>query len=264
MHLTSSEPQNGSHQGLIASWASLLEAYGCLRLVDIARLTACALSERGLQRAAEQFVQAGTASRALHLGHHHVLVKRTPGSRTPSAQTLSWGLQRAMLDGGLTEDGFRVSHGDPGRRAVKAWLMQHEPPAGTEPMLARSAKRAIEDLPETGPDTPYTVAWRGPSRRPEDLRLAVVMHPNVSQRRQLEDLPLTIAGQPRIQVIVRPADDGTTVDRVTGETTYRGRQYRCLMRAFREHRNPGAFPLWETATVVKYRPDLWVRTTRRE
>ena len=264
MHLTPSESAQPGHQELFAAWTSLLEAYSCLRLVDLARLTSCPLSERGLQRAAEQFVQAGTARRALHLGHHHVLVKRTAESRTPSTQTLSWGLQRAMLDGGLTEDGFRVSRGDPGRRAVKAWLMSHEAPSGTEPMLARSAKRAIEDLPEVGPDTPYTVAWRGPSRRPEDLRLSVVMHPNVSQRRQLDELPLTIAGQPRIAVVLRPPDDGTTVDRVTGEVTYRGRQYRFLMRAFCEHRNPGAFPLWETATVVRYRPDLWVRTTRRE
>jgi hypothetical protein len=167
-----------------------------------------------------------------------------------------------MLDAALLTDGYTVSRGNDARCAIRSWLLQQPQPSDTERMLAALARRRAAEMEVEGPELPCSVAWKGPTSAPVDLRLVVVLSPRQSQRKQLEALPLRLAGQPRIPVILRPAEDGTMVHHRIGAFTYQGPQYRALMRSFREHRNPGAFPYWLSAEVLDYRPDLWARLDR--
>ena len=190
----------------------------------------------------------------------HISIVRSP--QRLGEQTLIHGLQWSMLDAALLTDGYTVSRGNDARCAIRSWLLQQPQPADTDRMSASHARRCAAEMAVEGPELPYSVAWRGPTSAPMDLRLVVVLSPRRSQRKQLEDLPLRIAGQPVIPLILRPADDGTMVHRKTGAFTYKGPQYRALMRSFREHRNPCAFPYWLAAAVLDYRPDLWARLDR--
>jgi hypothetical protein len=243
----------------LAAWGALFERYPCIRLIDAAALLSTPLAggERSQQRAARMCTDAGVAHRVLVLGVQALV---STASARVHPVTLAHSLQRAMLDAALMQDGYTIAVDGHAHQALRSWLLQQPPAPGVDPRFAKVARERSHLLPEDGPPLPYTVAWKGPASAPQDLRLSVVIHPRRSLKSQLEELPLRTLGQPQIPVILRPADDGTAVSRITGELSYTGPKYRALMLAFRAHRNPGAFPYWETAVVLNYRPDLWVRT----
>lgn len=245
-----------AEQPLITGIRRLLRTYSAVRIVDAAVHLRIDDHIRTLQRHTQAIPQDLAR---VTVGAHAAFVST---ASSPREQTLIHGLQWSMLDAALLADGYTVSRSNDARAAIRSWLMQQPHPTGTDPMFAAAARRAAAELPLEGPELPYSAAWKGPPSAPSDLRLVVVLTPRVSRKKQLEALPLRIAGQPKIPVILRPADDGTTAHHKTGALTYTGPQYRALMRAFREHRNPGAFPYWETAQVLNYRPDLWARLDR--
>lgn len=245
----------------LAQLGALIDRYQAVRLHDVLPLVGKAraqVSDRHLRRVAATAIDAVGCTR-MPVGDHVAIVR---SRHKISEQTLIHGLQWSMLDAALLTDGYTVSHGNDAYCAIRSWLLQQPQPEDTERMLAALARRRAAELEVEGPELPYSAAWKGPTSAPMDLRLVVVLSPRQSQRKQLEALPLRLAGQPRIPVILRPADDGTMAHHKTGALTYTGPQYRALMRSFREHRNPGAFPYWETADVLNYRPDLWARLDR--
>ncbi len=244
-------------ESLVDGVRRLLRAYAAIRIVDAAVILGVKDHIRTLQRQTQALPP--DLDRSI-VGSHHALLKT--GALTQ--RSLIQGLQWSMLDAALLTDGYTVSRGTDARCAIRNWLLQQPPPANADRMGAVIARKRVAELPTEGPDLSYSVAWKGPPTAPLALRLVVVLSPRLSRKKQLEALPLRIAGQPKIPVILRPADDGTTVHQKTGALTYSGPQHRALLRAFREHRNPGAFPYWETAEVLNYRPDLWARLDRTQ
>jgi hypothetical protein len=243
----------------IHALAGVVERYHAVRLEDVPSLIGQrhAISYSHLKRLVAQQV-AHHGFKRVPVAAQTAIVLPRPANETTLIHCVQW----SMLDAALLADGYQVSRGDDARAAIRSWLLQQPHPTGTDTMFAAAARRSAADMPLNGPDLPYSAAWKGPPSAPTDLRLVVVLAPRLSQKKQLEALPLRIAGQPKIPVILRPADDGTMAHHKTGALTYIGPQYRALMRAFREHRNPGTFPYWETAEVLNYRPDLWARLDR--
>lgn len=245
------------------AWEKLFERYPAIRSADAPFLMPGTLREyspRTRHREAQAVIDAGLATR-MRVLHRDVLVGRAAEKREA---TLVHHIQRGMLDAALVQDGFTTSSDEPGLQALRTWLLAQPPAPGEDPRFVFVARERIALMSFSGP-LPYTVAWRGPVTAPTDLRLSVVLHPGRKMKEQLEELPLRHAGQPKVPVILRPADDGTTYCRHQGKLINKWRRYNELQDAFREHHRKylGMFPYHLTSTVLDYRPDLWVRAQNR-
>lgn len=187
----------------------------------------------------------------------------------------AYGWTRAALAAQHMRDGFVVDAGDTGRaelrrhliararERVAAFARDRSPRAGMAMHEAERAIVALEQHPALLPSSstlPFDVAWRVDR---DDLRVLFVEQPYVSLRRQLDELPLNTFGQPRVRIVIRPAEDGSVVDQ-EGTPLVRGARWRSLSRAFTPTTRPTAgFPLWTTADVVHYRPELFFRVMRQ-
>ncbi len=97
---------------------------------------------------------------------------------------------------------------------------------------------------------PFDLAWRK-SAAGHEVRVLLADNPYRSIQTQLDGLPLRVVGQPKLEVVIRPADDGSVFDRATATFAVRGPRYRALLRAFSESSaKTDTFPFWTTATVV--------------
>ncbi len=109
---------------------------------------------------------------------------------------------------------------------------------------------------------PYDLAHRVKDGR-RDVIVVLVDNPYRSIANQLEELPLRFLDQPRIKVIVRPAEDGSVWDEDEARYSHIGPRLRQLLHAFTAHDRPRHFPYWKSADVITYRPELAVRTRTR-
>lgn len=113
---------------------------------------------------------------------------------------------------------------------------------------------------------PFDLAWK---RAADGFSVQVLFadNPYRATQTQLDELPLRVLGQPRIDVVVRPSDDGSVFDRGTNSYFVRGPRLRSTLRAFSERdARVDSFPFWTTATVAPdaVYPEAYFRVTQRE
>lgn len=97
---------------------------------------------------------------------------------------------------------------------------------------------------------PFDLAWRK-SPTGHEVRLLLADNPYRSIQSQLDELPLRVVGQPKLELVIRPADDGSVFDRTAATFAVRGPRYRALLRAFSaSSAKTDTFPFWTTATVA--------------
>jgi hypothetical protein len=97
---------------------------------------------------------------------------------------------------------------------------------------------------------PFDLAWRK-SATGYEVRVLLADNPYRSIQTQLDELPLRIVGQPKLEIVIRPADDGSVFDRASATFAVRGPRFRALLRAFSERSaKTDSFPFWTTATVA--------------
>jgi predicted RNA-binding Zn-ribbon protein involved in translation (DUF1610 family) len=97
---------------------------------------------------------------------------------------------------------------------------------------------------------PFDLAWK---RAADGFAVQVLFadNPYRATQTQLDELPLRVLGQPRIEVVVRPSDDGSVFDRSTKSYFVRGARLRSVLRAFSEQdARIDSFPFWTTAAVA--------------
>ena len=119
----------------------------------------------------------------------------------------------------------------------------------------RGGEHVVEGVPCPGTlrlvdYLPFDLAWK---RTPQGYEVQILFadNPFRSLQTQLAELPLRIIGQPRMDIVVRPSDDGSEFDRVSQTFQVRGPRYRALLRAFSEaSAKADAFPFWTTASVA--------------
>lgn len=109
---------------------------------------------------------------------------------------------------------------------------------------------------------PFDVAHRQVPGRPPDVRVLLVDNPMRSIESQLLALPLRFLEQPKLDVIIRPSDDGSVFDVDAGRWAMKGRRLRALEAAFKPHDNPRLYPFWASAEVLTYRPEVVLRSLR--
>lgn len=111
----------------------------------------------------------------------------------------------------------------------------------------------------------FDVAWR-PSGAGADVVLVLVDNPERKLKDQLQPLPLRIAGQPRVPIILRTTDPYSVFDPVAHEWIAKGDRHRELLRAFSEDGDRRLFPFVTTSVVVDIQPNLQLRlrVQRRE
>lgn len=97
---------------------------------------------------------------------------------------------------------------------------------------------------------PFDVAWKKTASGYE-VQVLLADNPFRAIQSQLDELPLRIVGQPKLEVVVRPSDDGSVFDRARSSYAVRGPRYRAILRAFSEkNAKADSFPFWTTATVA--------------
>lgn len=97
---------------------------------------------------------------------------------------------------------------------------------------------------------PFDLAWKKTATG-FAAHVLFADNPYRSTQAQLDELPLRVLGQPRLDVVVRPSDDGTVFDRATGAYFVRGPRLRSILRAFSEQdARVDSFPFWTTASVA--------------
>ena len=99
--------------------------------------------------------------------------------------------------------------------------------------------------------------------RKSEVMLLLVDEPRRSVFAQVNQLPLRILGQPRLNIVLRPSDDDSLWDATERRWLQRGRRYRLLERLFSTDHVQGQFPFSTTATVVDYRPETALRVIHR-
>lgn len=121
----------------------------------------------------------------------------------------------------------------------------------------RSPRRCKGSLRETDA-LPFDVAWRTTTGVREVL-LVFVDDPSRDLVDQLRALPLRIAGQPRLPIVLRTTDITSVFDRAKGRFIAKGERHRALLRAFSDAGDRHTFPFSTTAEVVDVRPELQLR-----
>ncbi|MDP2345733.1 MAG: hypothetical protein Q8O67_32620 [Deltaproteobacteria bacterium] len=225
-------------------------------------------------------VALGPASRTLF---PCVPASRLSGAISPPI--LAWGWTRAALRAAHRHEGWSVDDGDAGRGALLSVLVgsaerraaelaraadARSGMAKAEAAAAIAALQSLTELQASSRSLGWDIAWRASAAactaqhgQGTEVRVLFVEHPFQSLKRQLSSLPLQVVGQPRVSIVLRPAEDGSVVDK-DGTALVRGARWRSLLRAFTKTTRPGAgFPLWVTADVVHYRPELFFRVMRR-
>lgn len=97
---------------------------------------------------------------------------------------------------------------------------------------------------------PFDLAWRR-SATGHEVRVLLADNPYRSIQTQLDELPLRIVGQPKLEIVIRPADDGSVFDRASSTFAVRGPRYRALLRALSaSSAKADTFPFWTTTTVA--------------
>ncbi|MBI1948561.1 MAG: hypothetical protein HYS27_22935 [Deltaproteobacteria bacterium] len=104
----------------------------------------------------------------------------------------------------------------------------------------------------------FDVAWRTATGTREVL-LVFVDEPGRDLIDQLRALPLRIAGQPRVPIVLRTTDPFSVFDRAKSRWVAKGERHRALLRAFSESGDKHSFPFSTTADVVDIRPELQLR-----
>jgi hypothetical protein len=105
---------------------------------------------------------------------------------------------------------------------------------------------------------PFDVAWReGPAGM--EVTLIVVDDPGRTIPEQLNVLPLRVAGQPIVPVVLRTTDENSVFDSIAGTWIATGTRHRELLRAFSEDGDRRLFPFSKTAKVIDVRADLQLR-----
>lgn len=122
---------------------------------------------------------------------------------------------------------------------------------------ARSGRRCKGALREVD-HLPFDVAWRISSGARE-LMLVFVDDPSRDLFEQLRELPLRIAGQPRVPIVLRTTDLASVFDRANMAWVSKGERHRALLRAFSDAGDKHAFPFATTAEVVDVSPELQLR-----
>lgn len=105
---------------------------------------------------------------------------------------------------------------------------------------------------------PFDVAWRTTNGVREVL-LVFVDDPGCDLVDQLRELPLRVAGQPRVPIVLRTTDIASIYSRETGSWTSKGERHRALLRAFSDDGDKHSFPFSTTAKVVDVCPQLQLR-----
>lgn len=136
---------------------------------------------------------------------------------------------------------------------VREYSAEHPSPSSSTPCAGRLKPLAY---------LPYDLAFRQVAGAPPEVRLLLVDNPLRSVETQLLDLPLRFLEQPKLQVILRPSDDGSVFDPSTGAWAMKGRRFRALEAAFTPHDNPRVYPFWVAAEVLQYRPEVVLRSVR--
>jgi len=104
----------------------------------------------------------------------------------------------------------------------------------------------------------FDVAWReGPAGM--EVTLIVVDDPGRTIPEQLNVLPLRVAGQPIVPVVLRTTDENSVFDSIAGTWIATGARHRELLRAFSEDGDRRLFPFSKTAKVIDVRADLQLR-----
>lgn len=106
---------------------------------------------------------------------------------------------------------------------------------------------------------PFDVATRG-----NEVMLLLVENPRRSVTTQVDELPLSILGQPRLSVVLRPSDDDSLYDAAASRWLQKGKRFRLLERLFSDDHVEGHFPYSTTATVVDYRPETSLRVLHKQ
>jgi hypothetical protein len=76
---------------------------------------------------------------------------------------------------------------------------------------------------------------------------------------QLNVLPLRVAGQPVVPVVLRTTDENSVFDSIARTWIATGTRHRELLRAFSEDGDPRLFPFSKTAKVIDVRTELQLR-----
>lgn len=260
MHLT-----HHRHATIAKRVVPLLAALRAARRNDIERISGTAIEDATLEELIAQRVLASINTPAgplLTLGTRAGQGTRRPG---PLAHALlAWGFHRAALRAAHLDDGFTVDDGPRGRRVLVGWLREQ---TNSVPLVQQALDRFATELTRvdeqlgrlTMLEARVDIAWRGTPSAPENLRILFVEHPFRALKAQLAQLPLDIHGLPPIDIVLRPQDDGSAVDKHTGRPLWKGPRWLRLERLFQETARPTSFPFWETARLVTYRPELFYR-----
>ena len=97
---------------------------------------------------------------------------------------------------------------------------------------------------------PFDLAWRRHHGRYE-ATILLVDQPYRSVETQLAELPLRIYGQPKLDIVLRPSDDGTTFDPETGTYAVKGHRFRRFVRTLCEPSdNPNQRSFVDTANLL--------------
>ncbi|MCC7111389.1 MAG: hypothetical protein IT382_18995 [Deltaproteobacteria bacterium] len=104
----------------------------------------------------------------------------------------------------------------------------------------------------------FDVAWReGPAGM--EVTLIVVHDPGRTIPEQLNVLPLRVAGQPIVPVVLRTTDENSVFDSIAGTWIATGTRHRELLRAFSAEGDRRLLPFSRTAKVIDVRADLQLR-----
>lgn len=135
---------------------------------------------------------------------------------------------------------------------------------GPHDMKSRADRRCTAALREAD-HLAFDVAWRT-SGGTREVMLVFVDDPSRDLFDQLRLLPLRIAGQPRVPIILRTTDPSSVFNRAKGTWISKGERHRALLRAFSDAGDKHAFPFATTASVVEPKPELQLRLSphRRE
>ena len=97
---------------------------------------------------------------------------------------------------------------------------------------------------------PFDLAYKK-TQAGYDVKVLLADHPFRSVATQLAELPLRIMGQTKVDIIVRPCEDGSVYDVRRRTYAVRGPRYRQYLRAFsQDDAKPDAFPYWMTANLL--------------
>ena len=127
-----------------------------------------------------------------------------------------------------------------GMKSVQAFSMLHQQ------TKCNGTLRAVDYLP-------FDLAWRRHCGRYE-ATILLVDQPYRSVDAQLAELPLRLYGQPKLDIVLRPSDDGTTFDPQTGTYAVKGHRFRRFVRTLCEPSdNPNQRSFVDTANLLPER-----------